>query len=526
MINIFFVSLSLLITAIVAYSIGRFMSVSGANAQGAIYENAEPFDALEVMHLIGDADPILKGISEGILIVNMQLLIEKPVNMATDDIFMTHVQNKRVTDLLFSRDENLMHDISELLEELFTSFDLDGKNRIISLLPKEVRYNEKFLNLKYFFPDVSKHLYIYVMDQTTENLLVKEAESKIDALAMAIEVLNHQKEYMDLKQQFEKFVAEDLEQFFIFSDGTSTVKSLIRHKLHAYNLDCIKLKLYNTQNNIRNIVTMIDHLDDDLTLKQFNNKLEALGILKLFDEDHALLKQYVSEDYLNVRYLTIDYEALIEVQKLINELPESSEKRHIIDRIERISFVNLVDVIKRYDKYAIDIAKRLNKKINPIHFVGQNILFDEERYKEVTAGFVELITNAIEHGIEFPSDRFRNGKSEHGNITVSIGAHEEGHLVTVEDDGRGIDINGLKELLYVTKRYSFDAIVEMTDQDVIDKVLLDGISTYMEGDHFTSKGTGLYLFNEKIVAFGGWIKVLSEQNHFTKFMIYIPGSKT
>ena len=525
MYNLIFIILSLIITAIAAYSVGRFMSLPIKVANSATFEPLYALDEIEVMHLIGDADPILKGLVEGVLIVNMQLLVEKPINIATDEIFMTQVQNKKVTDLLFSRDEGLLKDITELLEQLFTTFDAEEKNRILSILPKEVRYNEKILGLKYFFPESSKHLYIYVLDHTSANLLIGETESKIDALAMAIEVLNHQKSYIELKQQFSKFVVDELEQFFMLSDEMHTVKKLIRHRLHQYKLDCIKLKLYNSQNNLKYIEDGIDHMEGDLTLTQFKAKLEVLGIQKLFDEDQKILLQYVKEEYLDVRYLTIDHEALAEVKGLINELPDSIQKKKVINRINRIKYINLVDLINRYDKYSMDIAKRLNKKMNPIHYSGQNILFDEERYKDLINGFVELVTNAIEHGIEFPSDRFRNGKSEHGNITVSVDSHEDGYLVTVVDDGRGVDINGLKELLYASKRFAFDDIVEMSDQEVIDKVFLDGISTYMAEDHYTSKGTGLYLLNEKVVSLGGWIKVQSEQNHFTKFSVYIPESK-
>ena len=231
--------------------------------------------------------------------------------------------------------------------------------------------------------------------------------------------------------------------------------------------------------------------------------------------------QYINEEQLDVRYLTIDHETLVEVKNLINELPESSQRQNALNRINRIRYINLVDLINRYDKYSMGIAKRLNKKMNPIHYIGHNLLFDEERYKDLINGFVELVTNAIEHGIEFPSDRFRNGKPEHGNITVSVDSQDDGYLVTIADDGRGVDINGLKELLYASKRFAFEDIVEMSDQEVIDKVFLDGVSTYMAEDHYTSKGTGLYLLKEKVVSLGGWIKVQSEQNHFTKFMVFL-----
>ena len=143
---------------------------------------------------------------------------------------------------------------------------------------------------------------------------------------------------------------DELEQFFMFSDEMHTVKKLIRHRLHQYKLDCIKLKLYNSQKNLNYIEDGIDHLDGDLTLTQFKTKLEVLGIQKLFDEDQKILSQYVNEEYLDVRYLTIDHEALAEVKNLINEFPDSIQKKKVINRINRIKYINLVDLINRYDK--------------------------------------------------------------------------------------------------------------------------------------------------------------------------------
>ena len=98
---------------------------------------------------------------------------------------------------------------------------------------------------------------------------------------------------------------------------------------------------------------------------------------------------------------------------------------------------------------------------------------------------------------------------------------DHGFLITFEDDGRGIDVNALKDELYETKKFVFDDIVEMTEQEVLNTIFLDGISTNT-GSGSQLKGTGLYLFKEKVESLGGWIMVKSELNAYTQFKVYIP----
>ena len=510
------------ITAITAYKTGRYLSVPTVENQMDTFEPFEIVDKINEMAVNSDEDKMLQGFSEALLIINAQLLIEKTRNIDSVDFFTDKIENQKITEVLFNKDEANRRDIDTILKQLFLTVSDEEKARLLLLLPNQLHHLDRYLKLHYHFSDESKYLFIYVSDVTSTLALVEQAEDEIAELEMVIAVLTHQKEYVEFKQFFNKFVNEDIDQFFSFTEEIISIKNLLRHTLHIIKLSCIKLKFMNSISAIQRMEDAIERIDTDSTLIQFKSKIEALNMARLLETDQRLLSEYINEEILDARYLTIDYEALMEVERLVKVLPESTEKLDVLNRLNRIRFISIVDIVNRFDKYARDLSKRVSKKINPVHYVGPNVLFDEDEYKDIINGFIELVTNAIEHGIEFPADRYRNDKSEHGNITVTFSKQKAGYLIGVADDGRGIDINGIKEVLYETKRFPFDEIVEMTDQEVINCVFLDGISTYVSEDRKSTKGTGLFMLKERVETIGGEIKVRSEQNKGTCFEILIP----
>ena len=184
--------------------------------------------------------------------------------------------------------------------------------------------------------------------------------------------------------------------------------------------------------------------------------------------------------------------------------------------------MSIKDVIKRFDKYAKDLAITMNKKINPIVFEGDDVYFDEHAYKDLIKGFVELVGNAIEHGIEFPADRYRNNKAEYGTLKLTVTRNEKDILLRFEDDGRGVDVNKVKDILYEQKRLPFDEIVALEDDAVAQYIFTEGLTTNFLTKSNTSKGMGLFMLKEKLDQIGGRIGVHTVFNGYTVFEVTVP----
>ncbi len=514
------VLICILLTSMISYVIGSRYGISEIKV-GTFETEHDTLSSLSNLIEGDDYKKVVDGYGEVLLVINEHLFIQGPTSKAAIELFTHSVEGEYFIDLLFARDTIMAHEVSFAFDRFFNAMDDQEKASLLDLLPKQVKYMDRFFKLHYHPLEDHHKLAIYLCDQTTSMELVKESEDKRQELEMVISVLTHQKEYIDLKQEFTKLINEDLDQFFTFTSEMSSLKNLIKHALHQFKLNCIKLKFNNSIDHITSVEAAIEMAGTDLTPLQFRAYLDQIEMNHLIQKDQSILSQYINLDVLDAKYMTIDSSALYEVEQLIKNLPESPEKAMVLSRFNRIRYVSIYDIINRFDRYAADYARRLNKKINPVKYRGETVFFDEDRFKDMINGFIELVTNAIEHGIEYPADRYRNNKSEHGNLTVLLERVDRGFLITFEDDGRGIDINALKDELYETKKLAFDDIVEMTEQQVLNTIFLDGISTNTGGGS-QLKGTGLYLFKEKVESLGGWIMVKSELNTYTQFKVYIP----
>jgi signal transduction histidine kinase len=133
----------------------------------------------------------------------------------------------------------------------------------------------------------------------------------------------------------------------------------------------------------------------------------------------------------------------------------------------------------------------------------------------VKDALVQLVRNAVHHGIERPEARRRAGKSPDGTITLASG-HDSGRLtVSVSDDGRGLD----------TDRLGAEAGARMTGdvgQSAQDLIFERGVSTAEGVSEEAGRGIGLDLVRERIRAAGGEIAVDSEPGRYTRFDITLP----
>ncbi len=522
MINLVLVLFLLTIVSIIAYELGGKLTIS--NHLDINVAKLSPIQGEVSTDLITSEDfsQFVDGFNETLLIVGKDLIVKPILTHAKEELLAYPVQGKNFAQILSELSDLSFEAVEELLSKVFSTIDVNERQRIISILPFDYTIKDRFLRANYKFITGFDLLAVYISDQSNTKVLMQDNEGKLNEMSMVIEVLRRQNDYVALKRDYSKFVNDEMDKFFTFTEDLTTIKSMIFHKLHLFKQMAQTLYMYNSINSITKFEEVLGQMSTEQTFTQFRSRVEYVGIAKLFETDIRIIAKYIDEDLLDKRYLTIDSEVLKEVENMILHLDESEEKDRLLSRFKRIRFVSIHDIIRRFDKYAQELSKRLNKKLNPLMYTGPSLLFDEDDYKDIIIGFIEMVTNALVHGIEYPADRYRNGKSEHGNLSIELMVKQKSYLITITDDGRGVDVNSIKESLYATKRFAFDDIVLMSEKEVIDCIFYEGISSLNDDASNAAKGTGLYILKEKVDALGGEISVTSELNKFTKFEVLLP----
>jgi chemotaxis protein histidine kinase CheA/CheY-like chemotaxis protein len=155
---------------------------------------------------------------------------------------------------------------------------------------------------------------------------------------------------------------------------------------------------------------------------------------------------------------------------------------------------------------------------------GDDTEFDKTVAERITDPLIQLLRNAVVHGIEPRAERVLRGKSATGVIRIS--ARHDGNLLVLElsDDGRGVDARRLRERFVATGRWTAAKAELASDDDVIHALFDHGVSSRDEADELAGRGIGLDLVREAIARLGGEIRMTSTPGRGTSFLLRLPVS--
>jgi two-component system chemotaxis sensor kinase CheA len=135
----------------------------------------------------------------------------------------------------------------------------------------------------------------------------------------------------------------------------------------------------------------------------------------------------------------------------------------------------------------------------------------------------QLVRNAVYHGIEDPKERLSAGKSEEGLIRFSVKTEDENIRLVLNDDGRGLDIERIREKAAELKLIPEEkGNREKEESALIDAIFIPGFSTAKEADLNAGRGIGLNLVRDRIREARGSVKVQTQKGKGTNFTILIP----
>jgi two-component system, chemotaxis family, sensor kinase CheA len=189
--------------------------------------------------------------------------------------------------------------------------------------------------------------------------------------------------------------------------------------------------------------------------------------------------------------------------------------------VMRVRMLPILQLFQRFPRIARDQALKLGKKVDLI-LEGGDTEIDKRVLEQMNDPLVQFLRNAIAHGLEKPEERRLAGKPETGSIRLA--AYHSGDYVTieVEDDGRGVDTQKLRELLRARNELSRHEVDKLSDQEITYAMFMPGISTYDRVDGAAGRGVGLDVVKENVEHMNGSIEVESYPGQGTRFIVRIP----
>ncbi|MGL4345387.1 MAG: chemotaxis protein CheW [Cellulosilyticaceae bacterium] len=191
------------------------------------------------------------------------------------------------------------------------------------------------------------------------------------------------------------------------------------------------------------------------------------------------------------------------------------------DAVMKVRMVPVESVFNRFPRMIRDVSRKLGKDIDLV-MSGEETELDRTVIDEIGDPLIHLLRNAADHGLETTQERINAGKNPKG--TIRLDAYQDGNSVVIEvsDDGRGINVNRIKDKAVKKGDITPDVAASMSDQEIIDLLFKPSFSMAEAVTDLSGRGVGLDVVKSKIVSLGGHVEVKTELGKGSKFIVRLP----
>ncbi|MGE3296892.1 MAG: chemotaxis protein CheA [Porticoccaceae bacterium] len=178
-------------------------------------------------------------------------------------------------------------------------------------------------------------------------------------------------------------------------------------------------------------------------------------------------------------------------------------------------------VFGRFPRVVRDLARSLSKEVD-LELHGEDTDLDKNLVEALADPLVHLVRNSVDHGIEIPAERVRAGKPPTGKVVLSAKQEGDHILLTISDDGAGMDADVLREKAVEKGLLDADAAARLSESDAFGLIFRPGFSTKAAISDISGRGVGMDVVKTRIDQLNGSIEIESVKGIGTRLSIKLP----
>ncbi len=224
--------------------------------------------------------------------------------------------------------------------------------------------------------------------------------------------------------------------------------------------------------------------------------------------------------------LRAQMEARWDGEELVEQLAETSSQIDLVASdlqlaVMKTRLVPIEKVFRKFPRMVRDLSRSLGKEIR-LEIQGENTELDKSVVEVIGDPLVHLIRNAADHGVEAPAVRAAAGKPREGRIRLAA-CHEGNHIVvTIEDDGKGMDPEVLKRKATEKGVITPQEAAAMSAKDAFALIFAAGFSTAQTVTAVSGRGVGMDVVKTNIQKLNGLVEIDSTPGRGTRVDVRIP----
>jgi two-component system, chemotaxis family, sensor kinase CheA len=440
----------------------------------------------------------LKGSSRAFEFLNIQDIFHKVEDIFDNIIINKNVVDPQIIDAIFNSLDvvrNILKDSDDKLDvsELCTDLDNCVKPKSKQIETKPVTKRKKIAPKK-----------DNIAQKAEKKITVKPLRENTEEINEPKNVLKESKESRKKRSQQDAlkvdYIRVPLNKVNTLLDlmGEVTVDRMrVSEKIIDTKVFSKKIKnIQKTFNSLTDSIQKISGTDED-DIGELIGK--GRNELHLLEEEYRRTNESISED-------------LYYMDPIIDDLQK---------RIKDLRMLPCRTIFDTYPRMIRDIALKEEKEVD-LEISGDDTEVDMKMLEALKDPLMHIIRNCIDHGIELPDERELKGKSRKGSIKILVkieGAHT---VITVEDDGKGIDLKSIKEDALNKKMFSSEELDRMTDDEIKSIIFMNGYSSSKIITDVSGRGIGLDIVKRNIEQLQGQMLLDFEKDRGTKFTIVLP----
>jgi two-component system, chemotaxis family, sensor kinase CheA len=253
-------------------------------------------------------------------------------------------------------------------------------------------------------------------------------------------------------------------------------------------------------------LAQVRHLTDSLLAQSARTAADAR-----LQAGGANQRQAIAEE-LRRKFASVERDLGSTLDQMGRELAQLREQA------ERLRLVSTESLFTMLERSARDTAAALGKQVI-FAGSGRELRLDLHVLETVQGALVQIVRNAVAHGIEGQAERVAAGKPASGRISIHIGRRGQRIVFECRDDGRGIDLDAVRR---VAAERGLDAARETDAESLLRLLLRGGISTSKTVTDIAGRGIGLDVVREAVERLGGEVAFRTERGSGTVFSLLIP----
>lgn len=475
---------------------------------------------------------LLNNAGQGFLTFGPNLIVRDEYSNECIRIFGGQIAGVKFDDLIYPKDQEQRDFVESLFCEIFSHRDQHLREIYLPLLPNEVLINSKYINVEYKLIEdyglEGAEVCMAILSDVTENrLLESQVEQERNLLKMVVKVIVNRIDFIQNIKDFHRFCTSGL--FSILAEPTTIeekLASIFRH-IHTFKGNFSQL-------NMNNAVEHLHQLETEMTnfKKQRGLNVDQQEIMQLFNdlepetwlqEDLAYLEQVLGPKlFTQDDELVISKTKLKDIEKRIETLLPPSECKLLIPELRKLRYKPLAELFNSFPDYVNRLAERFGKSVYPVEVTAEAIQIDPDAYKGFIKSLVHVFRNAVDHGLENEDERIEQGKEEYGKISITISSNERYIIMSISDDGRGIDATAIRTRALAQGLLPEEQILAASNEDIIQLIFVDGFSTKDSVTDVSGRGVGLAALKHELTKLGGYPRVETVLGQGTIFHLYLP----